>query len=100
MGQAVSGVLRWETPPPSRRRGGYPQGQGKSRWQDVADELRAHPGDWALIAESPVTSNSGLATQIRMGQAVCFSPAGDFDAETRRMDGVRKVWAVYVGDDS
>lgn len=95
----MSGVLRWEEPPATRRKGGYPQGLSKSRWADVADDLRARPGEWALIAETAVATNSGLATQIRMGQMVCFSPAGDFDAETRRKDGVRKVWAVYVGDD-
>lgn len=94
----MTAVIRWEKPPPSRRLGGYPVGQGKSRWAAVAEELRAHPGEWALIAESPLGVNGGLATQIRMGHMVCWSPAGDFDAETRRADGVRKVWACYVGD--
>lgn len=96
----MSGVIRWEEPPPKiRASGGFPLGQGKSRWAGVADELRSKPGEWALIAETPLAENSGLATQIRMGQMVCFSPAGDFDAETRRENGVRKVWAVYLGDD-
>ncbi len=96
----MTGIIRWENPPLSRRGSGYPQGLGKSQWAEVADDLRAHPGDWALIAEGPVPGpNSGLATQIRMGQMVCFSPAGDFDAEVRRQDHVRKVWACYLGDD-
>lgn len=95
----MSGVLRWEEPPPRRAAGGYPQGRGKSRWSGVADELRARPGEWGLIAETSADENTGLATQIRMGQMVCFSPAGDFDAECRRQDGVRRVWAMYVGDD-
>jgi hypothetical protein len=91
----MTAVLRWEKPPATGR---YPLGRGKSRWAKVADDLRTRPGEWALIAEGPVAENSGLATQIRMGQMVCFSPAGDFDAETQRKNGVRKVWATYVGD--
>lgn len=98
----MSTVIRWEKPP-AVRSGGYPLGRGKSRWGSVAEELRARPGEWALIVEGPVKGAngglaSGLATQIRMGQMVCFSPAGDFDAESRLGDGIRKVWAVFVGD--
>jgi len=95
----VSGVLRWEKPPkhtaPAGRRGGT-----WSRWSGVADDLRAHPGEWALVAEGPDNENTSLATHIRMGQMSCFAPAGEFDAEAHRGGGIRKVWAVYLGEDS
>lgn len=99
-GQRVkTSVIRWERPPPPSHSGGYPLGRGKSRWEPVADELRAQPREWALIAEGPIKgANRALATQIRMGHLVCFSPAGDFDAESRREDGILRVWAVFVGD--
>lgn len=94
----MSGVIRWEEPPGHYTPAGRPIGGGHSRWDGVADELRTREGEWALISEESLPgSNRGLATQIRMGQMICFSPAGDFDAEARARDGIRRVWARYVG---
>jgi hypothetical protein len=88
-------VIRWEEPPPGRP-AGRETGNGNSRWNAVAAELRAHPGRWALIREGE--SGSGLATHIRQGHIACFTPAGDFDAVSRQARGVNRVYARYVGD--
>jgi len=88
-------VIRWEDPPPARSR--RSAGVGHSRYSALADQLRARPGQWAMVGEKP-GADGGLATHIRMGQMLCFSPAGDFDATSRRVDGVTRVYARYLGD--
>lgn len=88
-------VIRWEEPTPRKRPG--PAGQGWSRYAGLAEELRANPGRWALVAER-TDGNHGLATHIRSGQMQCFTPTGDFDAASRCVDGITRVYARYVGD--
>jgi hypothetical protein len=89
-------VLRWEEPPPAKHNGaGF--GGPASRFAALADELRSRPGEWAVVCESAKAA-AGLATHIRMGQMRCFTPAGDFDAVTRRVDGLTLTYARYVGD--
>lgn len=94
--QEPARVIRWEEPTPGRHRGNL--GVGRSRYEAVAAELRANPGRWALIYEAEGDSRAALATHIRMGQVQCFSPCGDFDAVSRRIEGVERVYARYVGD--
>lgn len=89
-------VIRWEDPPPSKR--SLRKQDGSSRYADVAEELRANPGRWAVVLDGLSGSGSSLATQIRMGYTVCFCPAGDFDATIRQTGGRAVVYARYVGD--
>ena len=93
----MSAVIRWEEPPTttSARPG---LGVGKSIHAQLAEELRGRPGVWALVYEGHGGRASTLATHIRMGHVICFSPAGEFDATTRRVDGETRVYAVYLGD--
>lgn len=87
-------VLRWEEPPPAKR-GAV---TSSSRFDALAEELRAQPGRWAVIYDGTTKSFSGMAHHIRQGAIRCFAPAGDFDATYRASaDGVR-VYARYVGD--
>jgi hypothetical protein len=89
-------VIRWEEPPPSRRRN-----ESKAPWSRfnaVADELRAKPGRWAVIAELPGRSRTALATHVRVGAIACFTPAGDFEAASRQTPGLTTVYARYLGD--
>lgn len=89
-------VIRWEEPPPSARGGA---GREPSRrFVAIADQLRANPGRWALIQETEQHGKSGLATHIRLGAIVAFAPCGDFDAVTRRVGDVTRVYARYLGD--
>lgn len=92
--RSATSVIRWETPPPAKHRVG--QKDGHSSYAELADELRANPGRWALVADRP-GSNTGLATHIRTGSIQCFTPAGDFEAESRRVDGRSLVYARFLG---
>jgi hypothetical protein len=94
-------VIRWETPPPNRsRNGGRPVDSYSSRYGGIAAELRGRPGDWGVVDEYAEGHNRGLATKIRLGAMLCFTPAGDFEAVTRRANGVVSVYARYLGDGS
>lgn len=93
---AVS-VIRWEEPPAEH---GNARPKKPLKYQAVADELRANPNRWAVVADDLSTGGSGtLAFNIRKG----VRPWGDgFEAKTvgplggRR--GTAKVYARYVGE--
>lgn len=92
----MSGVLRWEQPPNRRR-------SKAERWTPVADELRARPGEWAVIEETGGNSTTASATAqyVKKGEGP-FGPAGAFDAisRTTKDDGGRHhvmVYARFVG---
>lgn len=89
-------ILRWEDPKPSLqpRENGY----SRSRYRDIADELRAQQGRWAVIAEFSGRNRTALATHISRGAIGCFRPAGDFDAVSRQVFGLTTIYARYVGD--
>src|ERR1700754_2996001 len=96
-------VIRWEAPPEAK--GGPQVGlgrRGRSPWEAVADELRTHRGEWALIWERKAhrDSRSGgeLANRINLARSECFAPLGDFEAVSRRHDGVVRTYARYLGD--
>ncbi len=97
--------LRWETPPPPR--GGRAPGSRSTRphrYTRLAAALRRRPRDWAVVAEFPnprdaVQHNaSNLATAIRSGQTLAWSPAGTFEATIRRAGDTTVVYARYLGE--
>jgi hypothetical protein len=70
--------------------------------RDVAEALRAKPGEWALVGDY-INSGSaaGIARLIRDGgtgrSIIAYQPAGAFEARVEpTLDGVR-VFARYVG---
>lgn len=91
----MSGVLRWEGPPPTRHGGGHCERHNLS---DAAPELVARPGEWALLllAESHGTA-AAQAAHIRAGRLVAFRPRGSFEATVRDVDGEHRVYVRYVG---
>jgi hypothetical protein len=99
-------ILRWEEPPPTnhggRRRPPRPRAviPGGERWQAVADELRAHPGEWAVLRDDRPYSAGGLMTRIREGSFAPFAPLGSFDAATRQTSrgGPVLLYARYIGE--
>lgn len=96
MAEQVS-VIRWEKPPPALRVGG--RGKPGSRYDGLAEELRANPGREAVIHETPNRNvANSVAGLIREARVRCFEPRGDFDACTRRVDGMVRVYAWYLGD--
>jgi hypothetical protein len=85
---ADDGVIRWEEPPPVPLRG-----DAKRPWSLVAAQLRARPGDYALIAEG---AGAELAPRINTGVS-WWAPPGAYKAVSRKIDGRLCVWAVYLG---
>lgn len=90
-------IIRWEEPPPAKA-ATRPQA-GHSRYAAIAAELRAHRGRWAVVYEGRTTGGTALATHIRMGHMKCFTPAGDFEATMRAINGRGLVYARYLGDE-
>ncbi len=92
-------AIRWEAPPPAHPRSERPRGP-KSALSPLADELRARPGEWAIVFEGAQQQGkaSGMAAHIRLGQVQAFTPTGDFDAVTRTVDGLARVYARYIGE--
>jgi hypothetical protein len=92
----IATILRWEDPPPRDARGRTAYPPPDSKYADLADELRARPGEWALIYNGDKTRATHLATTIRLGQIPVF--ARDFDAVTRTIAGRTRTYARYIGD--
>lgn len=91
----MSGVLRWEDPPPAIRYGNRPAPTSVD-WYRVAAQLRAKPGEWAAVAEAVATNAPAM---IRSANYAAFRPAGAFDSVGRRTaDGVYTIYARYLGD--
>lgn len=81
--------LTWEEPPPPKQRS----------FRDVPDALRAHPGEWARIAEYDVRNQACmLVGRIRRGEVKYWKPAGSFDAVARAVGDKHCVYARYVGE--
>ena len=60
----------------------------------VADELRRHPGEWAIVQRNPSRpAAQQLARRIRDAVSAAYAPRGSFEA--RPVLGV--VYARYVG---
>lgn len=87
----MTGVLRWEDPPP---RGG----SDRYDWSEIADDLVENQGRWALVAIAPNASTAGqMARRIRDGLYDAM-PRG-FEATARTVDGEARVYArCAVGD--
>lgn len=85
-------VVEWKEPPPS----GGPKNRS-ARHEAIAAELRANPGQWALVV---VESHAGTAQKIRHSHVVAYRPLGAFEATCRRRkpDGMVEVYARFVGD--
>ena len=99
----MSGVLRWEPPPPSPFGGWKTAREPKpSPWAEAADELRQHPGRWGVIYEGVQGFASTIATLVNTAQhrGRPFAPAGSFEAVSRKRktDGVCCTHARYVGE--
>lgn len=88
-------MIEWKDPTPPATR----SGRGTD-WKLIADELRAHPGQWAVVAHD---RGEAVATSIKRGAIAAFRPAGSFEARSRRQRFNEPkscdIYARYVGDD-
>lgn len=90
---AQTEVIRWEEPPTEH-------GNGRHKFQQIAEALRARPGEWAVVAEDRTPgSASGFAYRVRNGFGP-FAPRKSFEAKAvgPAMGSSSKVYARYVGE--
>ena len=92
-------TIRWADPPPHGNTGNMHNRMAK--YQAVADELRANPERWAIIAEDLAAGSCGtLASRIRKGTGP-FAPKGAFETRCSAPAGGRgQVYARYIGGES
>lgn len=92
----MSGVIRWEDPPPVEPRS---RTDGRTPWAVIAEELRERPGEWGVAYEG--AHDPTRIQRIKNGYSPWFRPAGTFQACQRtRPDGAVTVYARYVGGGS
>ncbi len=91
----MSAGIVWENPPAVEP---GPVAKTRPDMADFADELRAHPGQWARYPR-PIADASAppTARAIRLGHRQAWEPAGAFEAVTRTVGGRRIVFVRYVG---
>lgn len=85
----MSAVIEWSDPPPVRTRS---RTERSARWDQIAAELKARPGQWAKVAEA-AARQTGLISTIKQRLA----PRGEFEVVTRFSEGVGTAWARYIG---
>jgi len=85
--------MTWQEPPnPVRYK------RNSIDWATISDNLKANPGEWAVVAHDV---NPSVVTHIRKGRLKAFSPAGDFEAsgQGRNDDGYTKdLYVRFVGE--
>lgn len=86
--------LVFRDPPPPKK--------VRRNWSDIAEQLKANPGRWALITSAPKrTSIAMITTRIQRNTYGPFSPVGAFEAVSRESldePGRFEVFARYVGN--
>lgn len=87
---SLTGVLRWEDPPPPAVGGNGP----RRPWALVAAQLRERPGCWALIDDS--TTFPAYTARITAGVG-WWAPRGAFEACVRGVEGRLCMYARFVG---
>lgn len=80
--------LVFEGPPPPRA--------SRPELREVAQALRARPGEWARVGQ--FVQADMLAANIKRGKPVVFAPKGSFEAVSRRINGEFFLYARYVGE--
>lgn len=73
---------------------------GKGKHADIAEQLRAAPGEWAHIDTRPSGSAAAcMAYQINTAYYKAYAPKGAYEAAARTVGGKHQVWARYIGED-
>lgn len=86
--------IRFDPPAP-------PIPRGRAVREAFANDLRANPGQWALLGQHPSpTAARQFAYGIRSGKHTSlWLPAGAYETETRTVLGEHRVYVRYVGGD-
>lgn len=92
---STSGILRWEEPPVAARP------NRRSKWLPLLDELREHPGEFAVLTEDAPSAqlvtliNKGRLGDIHEGEFEATSRSnGDADEDSK---GTFTIYARYLG---
>lgn len=84
--------LKWEEPPVRRTR------QGSGKHAGIAAQLRAKPGEWAIIDLFDESARAAaMAYVIKTAKLRAYAPAGAYEAKGRTVDGEHRVYARFVG---
>src|SRR5690349_20284852 len=89
----MTGIVRWEDLPPDGR---HTRRISVCDHAAVAEELREHPGRWALVLAGGA-ANTAFASLIRSGGLPAYRPAGSFQAAFRTVADEQRVYARFVG---
>lgn len=90
------GVIRWEAPPDIVTPDRVDRRPHKA-WVLVALDLRDNPGEWGLVDED-CGSSASVSSRINNGETSWWQPAGSFFAVQRTVDGIKNVYAVFLGE--
>lgn len=83
--------IEWADPPPINSTSvGAP-----IKYRVEADAARANPGRWLVLPAS--SSNYIAPVCVGNGHLRAFRPAGEFEAVSRMVDGVRRTYVHYIG---
>lgn len=97
------GVIRWQAPPPPRSEHRIGPYASHSRFDELAEELRARrdyasaEDSWAVVYEGSRNTAMGLSSGINRATTKCFQPRGSFQATARSEYGTHVVYARFVG---
>lgn len=79
--------------PPPAGRGGNP----RIHWDEVAERLRANPGQWGVIHDV----SRSVGTQIKKGRVAALRPPEDWETMTRRDPALSQargtLYVRYIG---
>lgn len=88
--------IKWATPPGAKRgTGSYHR---SAEWAAVAEELKEHPNQWALVRKE---TEACYGYFIKKARLVAFQPAGSFEATVRKSETNPKkydIYARYIGE--
>lgn len=88
--------ITWATPPLPAR--GAPGVRRSAEWEAVAEELKNHPNQWALVRKE---TESCYGHFIKTARLVAFKPAGSYESTVRKnQDNPQKydIYARYIGE--
>jgi hypothetical protein len=91
MGSQPDQNISWEAPPPSATP------RKPSKWQPIADTLKANPGKWAKVVTN---GNVSVKSDAENGKLKCFQPAGSFEGRVAAFTGrfTGNVYLRYIGE--
>lgn len=85
----MANIVFTDPPPGPVRASAHP-------WHDIAEALKANPGQWALCLRG---IHSSYASQIKHGKLTAFQPAGAFEARsvsTLPQENGKRAHDLYV----